>query len=112
MDEPFQNDNQDDDCDGTKTLHQIIRNTVALHLSGLADEMARGLPADKPEDGVEGKNTTGHKSALDLIDKVVVPRYIGPAAPGCLKARLGSVLVPVVDHSTKSLKDACNNHAL
>ena len=61
------------DRDGVKVLHQIVGHTVALHLTGLGNEVAGELRVADPEDGVETEDLASHESTLQLLDEVVVP---------------------------------------
>lgn len=73
VDAGFENGNENNDRNGVKVLHQIVRNAVAFHLAGLGDEVAGELSVDNPVDRVEGEHAAGDQGALQLVDEVVVP---------------------------------------
>lgn len=113
VDQGLQDGDEDNDRDGIKVLHQIVGNTVALHLCGLGDEVAGELAIDNPVDGEEAEDTASDQSTLELINEVVVPGKIGPVATiGSLPGGLGSIHVAVGDHNSDSLKGVGNDRAL
>lgn len=46
----------------------------------LGDQIGYHLTIHKPIDRIEYKNFTGNKTALKLVDKVIVPRGLVPSA--------------------------------
>lgn len=96
----FQDGDEDDNGDGVKVLHQVVGNTVALHLAGLRHEVARELAVDNPVDWVEGEHLASDQRPLDFLHKPVVPADLGSvAAVRGLPAGLGGIHVAVAKHN-------------
>lgn len=102
--ESLEQGNEDDDGDGVEVLHQIVGDAVAVHLAGLGDEVTRELAVDDPVDGIEGEDTAGDESPLELVDEVVVPRHNARVAVLGLPRRLRGVHVAVDDHDPQRLE--------
>jgi hypothetical protein len=112
VDNHVQDRDEDDDRDGVKVLHQIVGHAVALHLTGLGNEVARELGVAHPEDGVEGKDLAGPECALQLLDEVVVPRDRLCLSVGLAPGRLGGVGVTGDDHQTDGLESVGDDGTL
>ena len=108
VDAGFENGNENDDGDGVEVLHQIVGNAVAIHLTGLGDEVAGELSVDDPVDRVEGEHAAGDQGALQLVDEVVVPVDRGRTIVFGLPGGLGGIHVAVLHHhpdGTESIRD-------
>ena len=111
--EPLVNDGQENDNgDGIEVLHQVVGNTVATHLTGLSDEVVGEVAVNNPVDWVESEDLASDESALNFIDKVVVPvENLGLAHAG-LVGRLSSVHLAVLDHQPDDAESISNDGSL
>jgi hypothetical protein len=103
---------ENDNGDGIKVLHQIVGNAVTSHLTSLGDEVVREVAVHDPVDGVEAEHLASNKSALDLVDEVVVPGTGGCLAKSSLVGRLRGVHLAALDHLTDDTESVGNNGAL
>lgn len=112
VDDHVQDGDEDDDRDGVEVLHQIVRHSVALHLTSLGNEVARELGVADPEDGVEGKDLAGSERTLQFLDEVVVPGYRLGLSVGLAPGGLRGVGVTGHDHQTDGLEGVGNDGSL
>jgi hypothetical protein len=107
-----ENRDENNDRDGVKVLHQIVGHTVALHLTGLRDEVAGELRVADPEDRVETEDLASHESTLQLLDEVVVPWDRLGLSIGGAPRWLGSVGVARDNHQTDGLESIGDDRSL
>lgn len=103
---------ENDNGDGIEVLHQIVGNAVASHLTGLGDEVVREVAVDDPVDRVEAEDLASNKSALDLVDEVVIPFTGGCLAKSSLVGRLRGIHLAALDHLTDDTESVGDNGAL
>ena len=107
-----ENWDEDDNRDRVKVLHQIVGHAVALHLTGLRNEVAGELRVADPKDGVETEDLAGHKSTPQLIDEVVVPGDRLSLSVGSAPRGLRSIGVARDNHQADSLEGIGDNGSL
>lgn len=113
VDKGLQDGNEDNDGDRIKVLHQVVRDSVTLHLAGLGDKVAGELTVNDPVDRVETEHTASNQRTLELVNEVVVPGHVGPGTVvGRLPAGLGSIHVAVDNHDPQRLEGVGDNGAL
>ena len=109
----FQDRDEHDNGDRVEVLHQIVWNTVPLHLTSLSDKVAGELAVNDPVNGIEAEYAASNKSTLKLINKVVVPGNMGSVATILgLPSGLGGVHVAVDDHDPESLESVGDDRSL
>lgn len=96
--------NQDNNRDRVEVLHEVVGDSVAVHLLGLRDEVVGELTVAEPVDWVEEEDLAGSERSLDLLDVQVVPRNADVAVHGGQIGRLGSVHAAVLDHHECTLE--------
>ena len=110
----LENGDEDNDRDGIEVLHQIVGDTVTVHLSGLGDEVTGELAINDPVDGVESEHAAGNQGTLKLVDEVVVPGQgdLSTRTVLGLPAGLGGIHVAVLEHDPESLEGVGDDRAL
>jgi hypothetical protein len=103
---------ENDNSDGVEVLHQIVGNTVGSHLSTLGDEVIRELAVDDPVNRVEAEDLAGNESALDFLNKVIVPSENSSLSEPGLVRRLRAVQFACLDHEPHDAESISDNRAL
>lgn len=98
VDDAVEYRDQNDNRDGVEVLHEIVGDSMTVHLLGLRDEVVGELTVAEPVDGVEEEDLAGGEGSLDLLDVQVVPWDADVAVHSGQVGRLGSVHVAVLDH--------------
>jgi hypothetical protein len=103
---------EDDDSNGIKVLHEIVGNTVTSHLTSLGDEVVGEVAVHDPVDWVEAEDLASNESALDLVDKVIVPLENGVVSEAGLVRRLCGVHLALLDHHPDNTESVGDDGAL
>lgn len=103
---------EDDDGNGIKVLHQVVRDTVTSHLSSLGNKVVGEVSVYDPVNGVETKHLACHKRPLDFINEVIVPKSGGCLAETSLVRRLRAIHVASLDHLADHAEGVGNDRAL
>lgn len=76
VDELLHDGDEDDDGNGVNVLHDIVGDTVGLHLASLRHKVVEHLSVDNPVDGVDDKDLASNEGSSDLIDKQISPGHL------------------------------------
>lgn len=99
VDNHLQEWDEDDDGDGIEVLHEIVGDTMAIHLFSLGDKVTRELAVYHPIDRVEGKDLASDEGTFEFVNEVVIPWQVGATTTvSLLPAGLGGIQVAVNNH--------------
>jgi len=112
VDDAVEEGGKDQDGDRVEVLHEIVRHAVALHLSGLRNEVGRELSVAHPEDGVENEDFASFQCTLELIDEVIVPWHWLGVAVRRTPSWFRCIRVASLDHHADGLERIGNDLAL
>lgn len=85
---------------------------MTSHLTSLGDEVVGEVAVHDPVDGEEAEDLASDESALDLLDKVVVPESGGLLSESSLVGRLCGVHLASLDHLTHNTESVGDDGTL